>query len=142
MPRRSRQKSLLPRCAMMSSQPVVPAVSAAHFQARHTRRQIQFVMHHQHFCRRYLVELHQCSDGSPADIHEGLRFEQQHFMPVQLASRSQAVKLGLAPEAHLLQAREFVHPSETDIMPGGFIFASGIAQTYYQTYRIHSVHGA
>ena len=119
-------------------QPVVPAVSAAHFKARHTRRQIQLVMHHQHFCRRYLVELHQCPDGSPADIHEGLGFEQQNFVPVQLAARSQAVKFGLAPEAQLLQAREFVHPSEADVMPGGFIFASWVAQTYYQTYRSHA----
>src|SRR5450756_1511583 len=89
-------------------------------------------MHDQHFRRSDLVELRQRADGPAADIHKGLRFEQQHFMSVQLTARSQAVKPGLAPEAQLLQARELVHPPEANVMPGGFVFASGVAQTNYQ----------
>ena len=60
-------------------------------------------------------------------------------MSVHLAARGQAVKFGLALETQLLQPSEFVHPPETDVVPGGFIFASGIAQTNYQTYRSHAV---
>jgi hypothetical protein len=49
------------------------------------------------------------------------------------------VKLGLAPEIKLLRMRQPVNPPESGVMPGGFVFASGISQTNNQTYRSHGV---
>jgi len=48
---------------------------------------------------------------------------------MHLTASSQAVKLGLALEVKLFTARQFVHPPEADIMPCGFVLASGITQT-------------
>src|SRR3990167_296254 len=83
-------------------QTVMPAVPAAHLQARHSRWQIQFVVHHQHLCRRNLVELRQRADGASAYVHKRLRLEKQHLLSDQMAARRQTVKLGLALEAQIL----------------------------------------
>src|SRR3989338_9801563 len=120
-------------------QAVMPTVSAAQLQARCAGLQIQIVMHHQNFRRLDPVELRQRADGSPADIHKGLRLEQQHFMAVQLTARGQTMKFCLVFEAQVLPACEFVHPAEADVMPGGFVFAPWVAQAGNQTYGSHGI---
>src|SRR3989338_4697758 len=60
-------------------------------------------------------------------------------MAVQLTARGQTMKFGLVFEAHVLQACEFVHPAETDVMPGGFCFTPGVARAGNQTYGSHGI---
>jgi hypothetical protein len=74
-------------------------VTAAELQLGAARRQIQFVVHHQDARRLNLVELRDCAHRTPAGIHEGLRFEQEHFASARHAARDKAVELALRAEA-------------------------------------------
>jgi len=85
-------------------------------------------MHHQDVLRGYLVELRQRPHRATADVHEGLRFEQVDFMPVQSGARNLPVKLLSAFEVRTMHMRKFVHPPETGVVARRRIFAPGVAQ--------------
>ena len=91
-------------------------------------RQVEIVMDNHDFGRRRLVKLGGLPDGSPAQIHIGLRLDEQHRAdgPVLRHFRFEL----LFPGAGVPAADQFVHNLKTYIVTGFFILAAGIAQPH------------
>jgi hypothetical protein len=64
---------------------VVAAKAAAELEAHLARRDVEFVMHHQHFSRLDAVEVRQRPHRLAGTVHEGLRHQQPAVAPLTRA---------------------------------------------------------
>src|SRR5471030_2760851 len=116
-------------------QAVVAARRAALLQARDAGHQIEFVVHHQHFVRRDLVETGQSADRLAGAVHKCLRFQQPHFLASDSRLGDQRIEAALALQARAGQAvGEIVDQPEAGVVAGLFVFGAGIAEADDQTY--------
>src|SRR3989344_4329998 len=99
-------------------QPVMAAVAAADFQPHGSRRQVQFIVHHENFRGRDFVIVGESGDRVTAVIHEGLRLKQPDVLAAhgQLADIRRKARFVVQFLAGRIQ--QDVQKTEPGIVPG------------------------
>ena len=81
--------------------------------------------------RIQLVKVRRLTHAVSAEIHIGLRLQQQHLLPLDDAASADSLKL-LCIHHYMIPIRQICDGVETDIMSCMFVLSGGIPQTCYQ----------
>ncbi|MCY1377762.1 hypothetical protein D9M69_653520 [compost metagenome] len=110
------------------AQTIVASVSAPFLELHFAGWQVKLVVHHEHFFRRNLEKPSQRTHRFAREVHEGLRLDQPHALASHGCARDQAEVTPFHLQRDLEQARRFIHPPETGVVAGVFVFRTRIAQ--------------
>jgi hypothetical protein len=110
------------------------AVSAAHFEADLTQRELELVMEDEDVLGGHFEERGQWLYGLAAEIHEGQRFLDQHVFAGLRAHLGPVAFVALF-EARLGAAGVHVQGHKTHVVAGVLVFGTGVAQTYDELHR-------
>ena len=111
------------------AQAVVAARAAGKLEAHVADRQVELVMHHQHFAGRHLEVVDERADRQPAAIHVRHRLEQRHLAARQLDAADLALELVVTAKARAELRRERVHEPEAGVVTREQVLGSRVAET-------------
>lgn len=108
---------------------VVPRVGALAAQAQLRKIQVQVIDDDEQVFFGDLFGLQPVAHRLTAQVHEGVRLEQQHLLAPVFDPGHVAVAAGLEIFAQVF------HHAETDIVAGVFVFGAGVAEAYDQKFH-------
>ena len=118
----------MPELGVDVAQAILAAVAPIELEARHTRREVKFVMGDEALGRLDLP-VAQCRGHRAARrVHEGAGLEQPQRVPGDLGFRDLAVQLRIEAPADIRLLREGVNKPEPGVVPGPVVFGTGISQ--------------
>src|SRR5262249_13523726 len=98
-------------------------------EAQPAQGQVDVVADHQQVFQRQLVEVHHLPHTSAAQVHEGLRLDQEHLLLALVKLGDLGLKAVLEPRG-TGAGRHGVHDGEPDVVPGARVAVSGVAQAH------------
>ncbi len=98
------------------AQTVVTAVAATHFEARGTRRQIDFIMRYQELTNLQAIVVEHAANGGAAEIHIALRLDQPHVLTTHADAAIFGIELLFEAKAAIVFARQRIHKPETGVV--------------------------
>src|SRR5579883_1522793 len=111
------------------AQAVLPAVSAVELQTDRAGRQIEIVVHHQHFGGLDLPIAQRARYRDAAFIHERGGFEQPHLFVTDANTRGFRVQFVLETETRIHAGSQAINEPEPGVGPGAKVFGARISQT-------------
>ncbi len=128
------QKILATKMRNQVTQPVMTTVTTTLLEFHGTDRQIQLIMYHKNATARYPVKTGQRSHRHAAAVHEIHGLLQTKVIARQSAASNLAFVLALGTELRVALTSDCIDEPEPGIMPGLFIFSSGITQPGNEPY--------
>ena len=122
------QEVLAPQMRDQVTQSIVTAMTTILLELDGTHRKIKIIMHNQHGAARNTIEAGQRRHRHATAIHEVHGFLQPQVLARHGTTGKLAFVFTLGPELRIAEARNFIDEPEPGIMPGLFVFASGITQ--------------
>jgi hypothetical protein len=107
---------------------VVTAQAATELEPHLARRDVEFVMHHQHFGRLDAIETRQRLHRLAGTVHEGLRHQQPEVRAGDARLADQAVVARFAAEGCAEFARQALTKPKPGVVPGFSVFGPGVAE--------------
>ena len=112
------------------AQAIVPTVTAGLLEPYRPAGQIDFIMRHQHFGGRNLVEPQHARHRATAAVHESHGLGQPDLLAANSHAREFGLVLALVSERAAMSARQFVHQPEAGVVARARVFGPGIAETH------------
>jgi len=111
------------------AQTIMATVTATFFEPDHPGRQIQLIVHHEYLLKRYFKKLRQGPHRLAAAVHEAHRLLQATLVAFNQAACDFAMESLLGAELLLTTLRQFINKPKPGVMPGWFVFGTGVSQS-------------
>gem|GEM_PF-2966775 len=111
------------------TQTIMATMTTALFQPDGTRRQIQLIVNNQNLLQRNFKKPRQRTDCLAAAVHKSHWFLQAALVAVQQTARYLAVEPLFQTEALPATLYQFIDKPKPGVMPGWFVFRTGVAQS-------------
>ena len=111
------------------AQTIVPRMTAAKFKFDVTGVEIKLIVRDENFGRRNGVEIRYGSDALARKVHVLLRLENPYFTRSTTSARNQSAEFFVAGKTATDFMRHILREPKPCVMPGAFVFRSGIAQS-------------
>ena len=111
------------------TQTVMATMTTAFFQPDGTGWQIQLVVNNQNLLQRNFKKSRQRTDCLAAAVHKGHWFLQTALVAIQQTARHIAVESLFGAETLPATPHQFIYKPKPGVMPGWFVFGTGVAQS-------------